>query len=430
MDFMALKTLRLIIITGLLLFSSLCIVQAQEVIEKPKEDHSYKPLTLKLNETGSKYIRFIVWHQMWLTTNNMAADNAKLQVTPSIRRSRFLAFTQVSSKFLILTHFGLNSLSPNNLSSLGSNGDAPQLFLHDAWAELKLNKSLYVGTGLHYWKGLTRMSNQSTLNFMTLDQSRPFIGWHSLGITDQFARHLGVYAKGAIEKFDYRVAINSPLRNNIGAGRDYGMNDSGLTYNGVINADRSGDPVGNAVIEGYFRYNFWDTESTKLPYAVGTYLGAKKVFSLGAGFFAHPNGMYDEQTGNHSSVTHLAVDAFLDMPTGDGNAINAYAAFMNFDYGDDYVSRWAGTGTAIYAQLGYYLKQAKLMPYVAIQNGNYDGLEDNISALDIGMNYYISGHNAKLTFEYHRIKGDIREGAIATGGDSLSQLRLQLHLFL
>lgn len=426
---MTLKTLRLIIATGILVFSCIGITQAQEV-EKPKEDHSYKPLTLKLNEKGSKYIRFIAWHQMWLTTNNMSADNAKLQVTPSIRRSRILAFAQVSPRFLILTHFGLNSLSPNNLSSLGSNGDAPQMFLHDAWGELKLNKSLYIGGGLHYWKGLTRMSNQSTLNFMTLDQSRPFIGWHSLGITDQFARHLGIYAKGAIGKFDYRIALNSPLRNNIGAGRDYGFNDSGLTYNGVLNADRSGDPVGNSVIEGYFRYNFWDKESTKLPFAVGTYLGGKKVFSIGAGFFAHPNGMYNEQTGDHNSVSHLALDAFLDMPTSNGNAINAYAAFMKFDYGEDYVSRWAGTGTALYAQVGYYMKQAKLMPYIAIQNGSYDGLADNISATDIGMNYYVNGHNCKITLEYHKIKGDVREGAIATGGDSLSQLRLQLHIFL
>lgn len=425
---MTLKTLRLII-TSTLLFSCVGFLQAQEV-EKPKEDHSYKPLTLKLNEKGSKYVRFIMWHQIWMTSNNMSADNAKFQLTPSIRRSRFLAFAQISPRFLILTHFGLNGLSPNNLSSLGSNGDAPQLFLHDAWGELKVSDGLYVGGGLHYWKGLTRMSNQSTLNFMTLDQSRPFIGWHSLGITDQFARHLGIYAKGAIGKFDYRIALNSPLRNNIGAGKDYGFNDSGLTYNGVLNSDRSGDPMGNSVIEGYFRYNFWDKESTKLPYAVGTYLGGKKVFSIGAGFFAHPNGMYNEQTGDHSSVSHLALDAFLDMPTSSGNAINAYAAFMKFDYGENYVSRWAGTGTALYAQVGYFMKKAKLMPYIAIQNGSYDGLTDNISATDIGMNYYVNGHNCKITLEYHKIKGDVREGAIATGGDALSQLRLQLHIFL
>ena len=38
----------------------------------PVVDHSYKPLTLKLNEDGSKYVRFITWLQFWgtATQNN------------------------------------------------------------------------------------------------------------------------------------------------------------------------------------------------------------------------------------------------------------------------------------------------------------------------------------------------------------------------
>lgn len=396
--------------------------------EKAEEDHSYKPLTLKLSEDGKKYLRFIMWHQIWATSNNLSAENSKFGMSTSIRRSRILAFAQVSPKFLILTHFGLNSLSSGNLTSLGNNGNGPQLFLHGAWGELQLNKSLYVGGGLHYWKGLTRLSNQSTLNFMTLDQSRPFVAWHSLGVSDQFARHLGVYAKGAIGKFDYRVAVNTPLRNNISG--DYSLKGTDLTYTGVVNPDSDGNQTGNMIVEGYFRYNFWDKESTKLPYQVGTYLGKKKVFGIGAGFFAHPNGMFNTTSGEHSSVTHLAVDAFLDMPVGSNGALNAYLAYMNFNYGENYVARWAGTGTAIYGQLGYLVKSAKIMPYFAYNMGNYDGFDDPVTALDIGLNYFINGHNCKLTLEYHQIAGDIREGAIATQADALTQLRLQLHVFL
>ncbi len=410
----------------LLLFGMSTKATAQ--LDAAAEDHSYKPLKLNLSEDGKKYVRFIMWHQMWLTSNNLDAEDAKFQVTPQIRRARFLAFAQVSPRFLILTHFGLNSLTPSNLTSLGGNGDSPQMFLHDAWAELKLHKSLYVGGGLHYWKGMTRLANQSTLNFMTLDQSRPFTQWHSLGVTDQFARHLGVYAKGDFGKFDYRLAVNSPLRNNIGA--DYSTAGSGLTYTGAANVNTDGDPVGNAVIEGYFRYNFWDKESTKLPFAVGTYLGKKKVFGIGAGFYAHPNGMYNATTGEHGNVTHFAADAFLDMPVGKDGAINAYAAFQSFNYGEDYVGRWAGTGTNVHAQLGYLSRSTKLMPYVAIQSGNYEGYDDAVGSMDVGVNYFINGHNAKVTLEYHRITGDIREGAINNQDESLSQLRLQLHVFL
>lgn len=424
-----------------LLFVLLCFcvtvatsVSAQETAEI---DHSYKPLKVNLNEDGSKYLRFIMWHQLWVTSNNLSDENATTQFSTSIRRSRLLAFAQVSPRFLILTHFGLNSLNPNNLTSLGNNGDTPQLFLHDAWGELMLTKSIYVGAGLHYWKGMTRLANQSTLNFMTLDQSRPFNAWHSLGITDQFARHLGIYLKGASGKFEYRFAWNNPSRSPLGGGIDYsvrfseeGQPASNLTYTGVSTPDADGNATGNNIYEGYVKYNIWDNESTKLPYYVGTYLGKKKVLSVGAGFFLHPDGMYDSATNTHGSVSHFAADVFLDMPTS-GGAINAYAAFQSFNYGEGYISRWGGTGSALYAQVGYYLGAQKIMPYVAFSNSSYDGAPDAIGALDIGVNYFINGHHAKVTAEYHSISRDYREGGLSPGGvEDISQLRLQLHVFL
>ena len=127
------KFFNLVIVLFLLLCTTV-VLNAQEEV-----DHSYKPLTVNLNDSGSKYVRFILWHQMWVTSNNLDNEGAKFQLTPSIRRSRVLAFAQVSPRFLILTHFGLNGLNPGNLTSLGSNGDAPQMFLHDAWTEFKVN---------------------------------------------------------------------------------------------------------------------------------------------------------------------------------------------------------------------------------------------------------------------------------------------------
>ncbi|MCB9274727.1 MAG: porin [Lewinellaceae bacterium] len=406
---------------------------AQEA-QKPEVDHSYKPLMLKLSEDGNKYVRFIIWHQQWLQTNNMAVEDAKLQVSAQVRRSRILAYAQVSPRFLILTHFGLNSLTPDNLSPLGNNSgaDAAQLFLHGAWTEFKVSgdNALFIGGGLHYWNGLSRLSSQSTLNFMTLDQSRPFVAWHSLAITDQFARHLGIYAKGEIGKFDYRLAINNPGRNGLTA--DRGLKDSGLSYNGFTQPDKNGDPVGSTIIEGYFRYNLFDKESTKLPYNVGTYLGSKKVLALGAGFFAHPNGMYNNSTGEHESVSHFAVDAFVDMPLAGDDCFSAYAAYMRFNYGENYVSRWAGTGNVIYGQLGYKFPKSRFMPYVAMQAANYDGFDGPSGTLDIGINYFINGHNAKLTLEYHSVNGDLREGGLDANGDpqDVQQLRVQAHIFL
>jgi hypothetical protein len=96
-------------------------------------------------------------------------------------------------------------------------------------------------------------------------------------------------------------------------------------------------------------YQFWDTESNKLPYKVGTYLGKKKVLNIGAGFYAQPNGAYNSVTKADQNVAHFAADVFMELPTGEGNAFSAYASFMRFNYGENFVGRWAGTGTNVYA---------------------------------------------------------------------------------
>jgi hypothetical protein len=430
----------LIMLVGFLLCST-TLLKAQEA--EKEVDHSYKPLKLSLNEDGSKYIRFIMWHQIWAQTNNMADGAGVNDVNFSIRRSRFLAFAQISPRFLILTHWGLNGLSANNMSSLGNNSNGAQLFLHDAWAEFKVMDELYIGAGLHYWKGMNRLANSSTLNFMTMDATRPFIGWHSLGYTDQFARHMGIYAKGQIGKFDYRLAVNDPLVNGVWDGK-HATEDGQTLYNSAWLKANEEDVAPGKVIEGYARYQFWDAESTKLPYAVGTYMGKKKVLGVGAGFFAQQNGtstasITKDSVGNitnrtytTNNIAHLSADVFMELPTSSG-ALNAYATVMAFNYGDDnYANLWGGTGTALYGQLGYYFKSAKVMPYVAAQyrsfkkyqNDNNDETGDGTS-LNLGVNYFLNGHNAKLTLEYHNITN-----RAVNGSSDVSQIRLQAHVFL
>ncbi|MEO1253449.1 MAG: hypothetical protein AAFY41_01005 [Bacteroidota bacterium] len=162
-----------------LLLGTLTIAGYSQDTQETYPVSNYKPLKVDISE--DVYIRFIVWHQQWLQTNNLKEEDAKTQLTSFSRRSRFLAYAQISPRFLILTHIGLNNQTPGNLTSLGNNGNSSQFFLHDAWTEFKVsnNNAFYIGTGLHYWKGLTRLANASTLNFMTLDQARPFAQWHS-----------------------------------------------------------------------------------------------------------------------------------------------------------------------------------------------------------------------------------------------------------
>lgn len=407
-------------------------VTYSQIESNSKPDRNYKPLQLSLNDDNSKYLRFLIWNQFWATTNNISKNDLN-EINFSLRRTRFLALAQISDRFLILTHFGLNNLSANNMDGLGNRGDGPQLFIHDAWGEFKINEYLYIGGGLHYWNGMTRLANQSTLNFMTLDAPRPFTHWFSLGITDQFARDIGVYFKGDIGKLEYRLAVNNPInpKNSLGV-QHFGDIASNIQYNGSITPNSQGNKIGNMVFEGYLKYDLLEKESMKLPYYMGTYLGKKKILNLGFGFFSHPNGTYDTLNSVHENVLNFAGDVFFDHPIN-GGAINTYASIQFFDYGDNYMSRWAGSGITSYFQVGYFYKNWKLMPYISYQYSQFDGLKNDPSSINVGLNYFLNNHHAKITLEYMGIYNNILEGGTdqLTGNpNNFEQLRLQTHIFL
>ena len=159
---------------------------------------------------------------------------------------------------------------------------------------------------------------------------------------------------------------------------------------------------------GYFDYQLFDEESNFLPFKVGSYLGTKKVFNIGAGFFYHPNGsVIMDNAGNlkGENVSIFAIDAFYDVPVGSNNsAVTAYATYQSNNYGKDYRFSAYGTGSMLYAHFGYLIGRDKaktrFQPYLSYASNSYDAVSDNLNILGLGINAYLSGHNAKLTLEY------------------------------
>lgn len=365
-------------------------------------------LKFKLNEDGSKYLRVISWAQVQANYNTDesfdANGNENSNLNFNLRRARILMFAQINKDFLILTHFGLNSLTSSTLSPTGK-GDGSQLFFHDVWGQYNLGEDHVVGGGLHYFNGISRLNNQSTLNMMTMDNNRQ--SWATIGLSDQFARHLGVFLKGKFNKLQYRLAINDAAVSTLDSRTAVSGGDA--VYNGRANL---GSKEAGKTYAGYFDYNFLDQESNFLPYKVGSYLGEKKVFNIGAGFFLHPKGsIIDSGTLvapnlEGEDVSIFAVDAFYDTPLGeDGSAITAYAVYQNSGYGKNYLFSAYGTGSMVYGHLGYVFKgdltKTRYQPYISYGTHSYDAVNDNRSTLGIGVNAYMSGHNSKLTLEYN-----------------------------
>ncbi|MEM0999930.1 MAG: porin [Bacteroidota bacterium] len=369
-------------------------------------------LKLKLNENGSKYARFITWHQMWLTVQDDA--NGDLSTVPMLRRSRMLMFAQISPRFLINTHFGLNNLTAAGLHPTGQSSQS-QLFMHDAWAEYTvIPKKLSIGGGLHYWNGISRLTSQSTLNMMTLDAPR--FNWATLGLSDQFARHLGIYFKGQIGRLDYRLSINEAMQTTL---------DDNVSLENVPTVYQND---GGKVYSGYLSYQFLDKEGNTLPYYVGSYLGTKRVFNLGAGFNLHPEGTTSLQIDSsisRNNVRLLAVDAFYDHPLGEnGSALTAYAVWYNYDFGPNYLlqgtSDVIGTGNIVYGSLGYLLpnfsEKIKIQPYLQYSHRRLEAQPEAASTIGIGANGFLDGHNCKVTIEYQNRRNPlgVRSGRLIT----------------
>ena len=358
---------------------------------------------IKFNEDGSKYLRLITWAQTWAQYNDAVAENES-NTSLSVRRARVLAFSQINKDFLILTHFGLNSLTADTQSPTGK-GDGSQIFLHGTWGQYSIGSKHAIGGGLHYWNGISRLNNQSTLNMLTLDNNRQ--SWATIGLSDQFARHIGVYAKGSFGKLQYRVAINESATTTLDKDREIILGNSYYLGRQELGSKDSGKNF-----SGYFDFNFLDQESNFLPYKVGSYLGAKKVFNIGAGFFYHPNGSVianTDGTFTGQNVSILAIDAFYDAPLGNnGSALTAYASFQNNNYGQNYNLGAYSTGTMFYSHVGYVIpnnnKKVKFQPYLSFNNISIDAIDDNSNRLGLGANAFFNGHNSKLSLEYTNTK--------------------------
>jgi hypothetical protein len=378
-------------------------------------------MKVKLSEDGLKYFRIISWAQVQGIYNDAVPENAS-NMSLNLRRARVLMYSQLSKKFLILTHFGLNSLNSSSLSPTGT-GSGSQLFFHDVWVQYSLSDNHAVGGGLHYFNGISRLNNQSTLNMMTMDNNRQ--SWSTLGLTDQFARHLGIFSKGTFGKLQYRLAINDVTTNNLDL-RTPELN-GGAVYGGKR---LLGSATTAFAFAGYLDYHFLDRESNFLPFKVGSYLGAKKILNVGAGFFVHPNGavIATDTIGGlkGENVALFAGDVFFEMPIGtSGGAITAYATYQYNDYGKDYLFSAYGTGNMFYSHIGYVIpgNQAKtrFQPYASFSNNNYDVSPDARNLLGIGINAYFTGHQSKLTLDYKNQK---------FGGTQSNVVTLQAMIFL
>ena len=430
-------------------------------------------LKFNLNEDGSKYVRLIMWNQIWARSTQfnpgtMVGDEPTSSSTDiGSRRLRFLAYAQITKRYMILTHFGINNQTFTSGGVAGATGTGgygqgkkPGMFFHDAWNEYAVvlpqadkKFSLSIGGGLHYYMGLSRETMASTLNFLTIDA--PIFNWPLIENSDQFARQAGIFAKGKYGKFEYRVSYNKPFATNV-----VPVNATAANLETAV--DNSGNTEWSKA--GYFEFQFLDQESNLLPFKVGSYLGTKRVFNLGAGFYTAPDATKSSLNGTikQHDITLLSGDVFVDMPLGSKEkkmALTAYSVFYKYDFGPNYLRNIGimsygandpsftgnralagpgnaqptiGTGNIWYTQAGFLLPntnekpKVRIQPFGAVTYKDFEALPDSSTQFDVGANFFLDGHHAKITTQYSTRPIYTAAGKDGSKGEFIVQLQIYL----
>lgn len=385
-----------------------------------QKDQSYTtaPVKIDLNQQGTRYVRFTGLGQIWLRNTQMNPGTTINGYETedyndiSIRRLRFSIYGQLTDKLFFYTQFGQNNFNFHSPKYEGA-------FFHDAILEYALaKKHLVLGGGLTGWSGLTRYASPSIGSNLALDA--PLYQQTTNGINDQFIRKLTVYAKGQLDRLDYRLALTSPMT--------------------ITNPQ---DPMRERFVfsneppkmqtQAYLKWMFLDKEGNTTPYHKGSYLGNQSVLNLGAGVIYQPDAMWAINAGDETifhEMMLLGIDLFYDRPISKHSAITTYLAYTNYDFGPGYFRNvgvnnagtgsltdevvgfggaypMVGTGSTFYGQIGYLFgnsllsEYGKLQPFITAQISDYDVSDENMNVFELGFNYLINGtHGSKISFVY------------------------------
>jgi hypothetical protein len=409
--------------------------------EKKQEDpNTRNDIRYNFNESGSHYFKATFLNQTWLRFNESnpgttsLGDPAPETFDIGLRRTRIQMFGQITDRVFLYMQFGMNNFNRNNaFPGYNTNGTPSNrkiaAFFHDALGEYEVHRQgtnfIRFGGGLTIVGGLSRFSQPSIGSIMTMDV--PVFAQATVDQTDEFARKLSFYSRGQVGKFNYRVDVSDPFPIETN-----GSTPPALGANSVF-AQR----YHKKQFQGLLIYNIFDTEDNTTPgYMTGTYLGKRKVLNLEAGVVSQKNATWRNSGADtvYNAMNLWSVAAYLDMPVDrqKGTAVSSYLGYFSTDYGRGYLRYnglmnpatgttqplpgvggtqgnaypMFGTGSVVYAQLGYKLaenllgSQGTLQPYASWQHASYDRLDQAMNLYNVGLNWLIKGHTAKMSLNY------------------------------
>jgi hypothetical protein len=283
-----------------------------------------------------------------------------------------------------------------------SDGSSNNFQMLDAQVRYKFNDAFRVRVGKFKYN-LTRENLEACEAPLTLDRSvlirAPYVSTRDKGVA--------VWGNLFNDVFQYRLDVMN------------GRNDS-------VSA-----PDSNFRYTGRAHLTFLDGE-TGYGYK-GSYLGKKKVVTLGAAYSVEEDVAYADCANQTDAVDYKAwtVDLFAEYPVEGVGTFTFSTAYVDYDMDDAYqgadpdsgVIGVAGEKNGGYTKVAYMLPNMPLQFFFRAENwslAELDGVYDQeIDWYGGGFNYYVRGQNLKFTVEYSTVEFD-EESADYEDFDSLT----------
>ncbi|MBW2108322.1 MAG: porin [Deltaproteobacteria bacterium] len=338
-----------------------------------------------------------IWMQTWYqwvedgksTTSTWKDQNLNDFI---LRRAYLYLKGQVTDHVHFFTHIASDKVGQDGLDN-PSYGLGSGVAWRDLWVTFDLSDSFKLQMGRMYVPLTRNYGTTSTKCMLTMDL--PFLQGGSRG---------GIFYAQKVGRDDGITLWGNPL-------------DGLIQYRLMISEGVEGDnnPDDTLRFAGRVSVSLLDPETGW--FNKGTYLGKKKVLSVGLGI----DSQKDLTLGSLADQDNFVwtVDAFFDYPVGEG-AVSAEAAYINIENGTQtqpqgYTSLSAGDDAKNwYINAGYLfpgtIGPGRLQPYVRYETVDVDERDSSIDyETDFwsgGVNYYLKGHNAKLTADYMHVDQD------------------------
>ena len=402
---------------------------------------SQENLRKNLSEDGKTYIKASVSATLWAryldaNPNTLVNGTAVSRITDvSVRRLRMNI--QLTPKIYVYGLFGGNNY---NFTSKASD----KIGILDLYADYQFAPEFTLGLGKFGWNG-SRNAMKASGSMMGLDG--PAFPLFTISVNDDAVRSLGGFAKGQIQNLSYVFTIKNPYMV---------KDDKFIGKEGKVGYAKNAP---HKQYSGHLKYDFWERESNKTPYTIGTYVGAKKVLNLSLGGVYQKDMMSELQTGvtKYYDYKNFSAEVFLDTPLSERNdAITVNTGYYYTDFGRDYVRNvgynnvadsgatgyfngggntypMIGTGSTFCLLGGYLFGKSencntRIQPNFGIQYSKFDGLKDPMVTYDLGVNVFFKGHSNKLSFCYqNRPVYNLQKEVDSRRGDFILQYHIVLN---